>query len=223
MSRRLAVVFDLDGTLTDSSLGIFACFRYAFARLAETGGPVVALPGDADLKWIIGPPLRESFASFAGEHAKEPLMAFYLERYSPLGAFENRVYDGVVEALDRLATREARLFVATSKNERDACAILEHFDLAGRFESINGARANGSRAGKRELIGDVIAAHELRIGQDAISMIGDREFDMVGAKAVGVTAIGALWGYGAREELVAAGADAVAAMPPEAAEIALRR
>ncbi len=217
----LAVLFDLDGTLTDSRPGIFNCFRHAFARLAETGGPRVTLPGDADLRFIVGPPLRESFVRFAGEGEKERLMGFYLERYSPVGAFENRVYDGVVEALDLLAARGARLFVATSKSEADARRILEHFGLSAWFETINGARPDGSRAAKRELIGDILKAETIR--PKAAVMIGDREFDMAGAKAVGVTAIGALWGYGEREELTAAGADALAATPIEAAEIALRR
>ncbi len=216
-----AVLFDLDGTLTDSSLGIFRCVRHAFARLAEAGGPAIALPEDNELRWIVGPPLRESFARLAGAAEAERLMAFYLERYSPIGAFENHVYTGVTDALDALAAAGARLFVATSKNEIDARRILEYFGLAARFESINGARADGSRAGKRELIGDVIAAH--RLAPDAVAMIGDREYDMIGARAVGVTGIGALWGYGTREELLAAGADALADGPVEAAEIALRR
>ena len=111
---RRAVLFDLDGTLTDSSPGILRCFRYAFARLAESGGPEVTLPdSDEALRFIVGPPLRGSFAGFAGEGEKERLMGFYLERYSPIGAFENRVYDGVVEALEHLAQQGARLFVAT--------------------------------------------------------------------------------------------------------------
>jgi phosphoglycolate phosphatase len=218
---RRAVLFDLDGTLTDSSLGIFRCFRHAFARLAETGGPAVSLPADdAELRYIVGPPLRESFAALAGEAEKERLMSFYLERYSPIGAFENRLYDGVVAALDALAAQGARLFVATSKNEADACAIVAHFGLTARFESVNGARRDGSRAGKRDLIADVLAAHGLK--REEAAMIGDREFDMIGAKAVGVAAVGALWGYGAREELAAAGADAFADTPGEAAEIALK-
>lgn len=216
-----AVLFDLDGTLTDSSLGIFRCVRHAFARLAEAGGPAIALPEDNELRWIVGPPLRESFARLACAAEAERLMAFYLERYSPIGAFENHVYAGVTDALDALAAAGARLFVATSKSEFDARRILEHFDLAARFESINGARADGSRAGKRELIGEVIATHGL--APDAVAMIGDREYDMIGARAVGVTGIGALWGYGTREELLAAGADALADRPVEAAEIALRR
>ena len=221
MTADVAVLFDLDGTLTDSRPGILNCFRHAFARLAETGGPRIDLPADENLSWIVGPPLRDSFAKLAGEAAKEPLMSFYLERYQPIGAFENSVYDGVVAALDQLAGQGVRLFVATSKNERDARAILEHFGLATRFESINGARLDGSRAGKSDLIADVIAAHALP--RDAVAMIGDREFDMAGAKSVGVRGIGALWGYGGRDELLHAGAHALAATPGEAARIALRR
>jgi phosphoglycolate phosphatase len=216
---RQAVLFDLDGTLTDSRPGILNCFRHAFARLAEAGGPNVTLPADADLRFIVGPPLRESFARFAGEAEKERLMGFYLERYSPMGAFENSVYDGVAAALDLIAGRGVRLLVATSKNETDARRILEHFGLAPRFISINGARADGSRSAKREIIGDALKAHGLAC--EDVAMIGDREFDMIGAKALGVTAIGALWGYGTHEELTAAGADALAATPLEAAEIAL--
>ena len=185
---KTTVLFDLDGTLTDSRRGIFACFRYAFAKLAESGGPQVALPGDEDLRFIVGPPLRESFVHFAGEAWKERLMGFYLERYSPIGAFENEVYDGIVATLDALAARGARLHVATSKNEVDARRILEHFGLAARFVSINGARPDGSRAGKVELIGDALAAHGVAAGDAA--MIGDREFDMRGAKALGVRAVG---------------------------------
>jgi phosphoglycolate phosphatase len=216
-----AVLFDLDGTLTDSRPGIINCFRHAFARLAETGGPSVSLPPDAELNFIVGPPLRQSFARFAGEAMKERLMGYYLERYQPIGAFENKVYEGVAAALDLVAASEARLHVATSKNERDARVILEYFGLSERFASINGARLDGSRSGKPELIGDTLAAHGLRAEEAA--MIGDREFDMIGARTVGVAAIGALWGYGTREELLAARADALAATPAEAAEIALRR
>ncbi len=97
---------------------------------------------------------------------------------------------------------------------------MEHFGLAGHFVSINGGRLDGSRSIKRELISDVLTAHDLK-SEDA-AMIGDREFDMIGAKATGVAGIGALWGYGSRDELTQAGADALAASPGEAAEIALR-
>jgi phosphoglycolate phosphatase len=218
---RRAVLFDLDGTLTDSSPGILRCFRYAFVRLADVGGPCPKLPeSDEGLRFIVGPPLRESFAAFAGEAEKERLMGFYLERYSAIGAFENRVYDGVFDALDRLRTEGARLFVATSKSEKDARAIVEHFGLASRFETVNGARLDGSRAAKRELISDILAAHGF--AREETAMVGDRKFDMIGAREVGVAAVGALWGYGSRDELAAAGAEQFAQTPGEAAEIALR-
>jgi len=214
-----AVLFDLDGTLTDSSEGIFRCFRHAFARWADTGGPAVTLPDDAGLRFIVGPPLRQSFARFSGPEAVERLIGFYRERYETVGAFENRVYEGVVPALDLLKAAGARLFVATSKNEADAQRILTHFGLAARFESINGARADGTRAAKREIIGDTLAAHG--VSAEAATMIGDRSYDIEGARALDVRAIGALWGYGSAEELK--GADALAASPQEAAEVALRR
>ena len=147
-------------------------------------------------------------------------MGFYLERYSAIGAFENSVYDGVFEALDRLRAEGARLFVATSKNEKDARAIVEHFGLASHFETVNGARADGSRSAKRELISDILAAHGF--AREEAAMVGDRKFDMIGAKEVGVAAVGALWGYGSRSELAEAGAEEFAGTPGEAAEIALR-
>ncbi len=212
-----AVLFDLDGTLTDSSLGIFRCFRHAFLRWRETGGPIVTLPGDDVLRDIVGPPLRQSFARYGGAADVERLIGFYRERYETVGAFENRVYDGAVAALDHLREAGARLFVATSKTEGDAQRILVHFGLAERFESINGARADGSRAGKREIIGDTLTAHALAPAQAV--MIGDRSYDVEGARALDVRVIGALWGYGSREELK--DADALAGTPQEAAAEAL--
>jgi len=216
---RPAVLFDLDGTLTDSSEGIFRCFRHAFARYEETGGPAVTLPGDETLRDIVGPPLRQSFARYGGAAHVERLIGFYRERYETVGAFENRIYDGVVPALDHLKRADVRLFVATSKTEADAVRILTHFGLAARFDSINGARADGSRAAKREIIGDTLAAHS--VAPETATMIGDRSYDIEGARGLSVRAIGALWGYGTAEELK--DADALAASPQEAAEAALRR
>ena len=217
-----AVLFDLDGTLTDSRPGIVNSFRHAFARLGEAGGPSVSLPeDDEDLRFIVGPPLRDSFALFADRAEVERLFGYYRERYKPVGAYESRVYDGVTAALDLLAEKGVALHVATSKNESDARAVLGHFGLAGRFVSINGSRLDGSRGAKHELIGDTLAAHGLKPHEAA--MIGDREFDMAGARATGVAGVGALWGYGSRQELLAAGARALAATPVEAVEIALKR
>ncbi len=146
-------------------------------------------------------------------------MGFYLERYVSIGAFENHVYDGIPEALNALRLSGARLYVATSKNESDARRILEHFALAGFFRGIHGARADGGRADKSELLAYVLNVEGLEVARENIAMIGDRKFDAIGARHVGIAAIGALWGYGDMEELKAAGASPLVETPrgvPEA-------
>ncbi len=208
-----AVLFDLDGTLTDSKLGILRCLRYAFERLSGAVGRPVSLPPDSELGWVIGPPLRSSLALLAGAENEEAALGFYRERYATTGAFENEVYAGIPEALDALAARGMRLFVATSKNKRDAEIILRHFGLSARFEAIHGAEADGGRADKTELIAHVLSEAGLAAGRDRITMIGDRKFDMIGAKNNQLEAIGALWGYGGRGELTDAGADELADGP----------
>jgi phosphoglycolate phosphatase len=218
MSEVAAVLFDLDGTLTDSRLGILRSARYAFERLSAEKGRPFPLPDDSELGWMIGPPLRDSFAKLVGRENVETLMGFYLERYSSIGAFENHVYEEIPAALDTLRSLGMRLFVATSKNGRDARRILEHFDLAPYFEGIHGAQADGGRADKSELIAFILQSEGLDRFRDRIAMIGDRKFDAIGARAVGIAAIGALWGYGDREELEAAGADPIIETPKQIQE-----
>ena len=108
--------------------------------MAETGGPEIALPDDEGLRFIIGPPLRDSFAHFAGARRKERLMEFYRERYGPLGAFENRVYDGVVAALDGSPREGARLY------RRD---VEERDRRAARSSNISGSRHGSTRSTAR--------------------------------------------------------------------------
>jgi len=222
MSEVEAVLFDLDGTLTDSRLGILRSARHAFERLSAAKGRAFPLPDDSELGWMIGPPLRDSFARLVGREHVETLMGFYLERYSPVGAFENYVYDGIPAALGALRARGVRVFVATSKNERDARNIVEHFDLASYFGGVHGARDDGGHADKSELIAHVLNSERLKAGRDRIAMIGDRKFDAIGARDVGIAAIGALWGYGGREELEAAGADPIVATPLEVPDAVAR-
>jgi phosphoglycolate phosphatase len=213
-----AVLFDLDGTLTDSRLGILRSARYAFERLSATAGRPYALPDDEKLGWMIGPPLRDSFGKLAGPENAEAVMRFYLERYQSVGAFENHVYDGIPEALDALRMSGAELFVASSKNEIDARRILEHFGLSRYFRGIHGARADGGRADKSELIAYVLKCEGLEPKRDSIAMIGDRKFDAIGARHVGIAAIGALWGYGGAHELQAAGANPLVKAPRDVPE-----
>ena len=218
MSAAPAVLFDLDGTLTDSRLGILRCTRYAFERLSAATGRTYPLPDDDQLSWIVGPPLRDSFGKLAGAENAEILMGFYLERYVSIGAFENHVYEGIPEALDALRLSGARLYVATSKNESDARRILEHFALASFFRGIHGAKADGGRADKSELLAYVLRVEGLDLARENIAMIGDRKFDAIGARHVGIAAIGALWGYGGAQELKAAGADPLVETPSEVPE-----
>ena len=222
MTRARAVLFDLDGTLTDSRLGIFRTTRYAFERLSAARGERFDLPEDSELGWMVGPPLRDSFAKLGGEENVDALIGFYRERYRDIGAFENEVYEGVDKMLAELRASGAQLYVATSKNGRDAERILIHFGLAAYFEAIHGSRDDGGLADKTELIADLIMMRGLSLLETEIAMVGDRKFDVIGARNCGLRAIGALWGYGGADELEAAGADALAHSPKDVCAVATR-
>jgi phosphoglycolate phosphatase len=207
-----AVIFDLDGTLTDSGPGILRSTRLALERLNAADGIDRPVPSESELGWIIGPPLQESFVRLVGADRAPALLAFFRERYSTIGLFENSLYDGVVDALDRLAALDYRLFVATSKAEAYARRILDHFGLAGRFDAIYGSEMDGRRSAKSELLAYLLSRERIDAPRRAV-MIGDRRHDALGARAVGIPAIGALWGYGDAEELAAAGADPLIGSP----------
>jgi phosphoglycolate phosphatase len=209
------VLFDLDGTLTDSRPGILRTTRYALQRLNEATGRGAPIPEESALNYMIGPPLRDTFAKMVGADLVETMMGFYRERYQTIGLFENAVYAGVPEALAALRKAGYRLFVATSKNEADARRILEHFDLGKFFNQIYGSQNDGGRAVKSELIGYLLQREGIDAKAGSVAMIGDRKYDVLGAKAVGVAALGALWGYGDREELMSAGAHAVIETPAQ--------
>jgi phosphoglycolate phosphatase len=206
------VLLDLDGTLTDPAEGIVRCIRHA---LAAYGHPT---PADAELTRFIGPPLLEGFAELvpeAGPEHHRALLERYRERFRRHGMFENRLYDGVRGALADLCDAGTRLHLATSKPLVYARRIVEHFDLGGFFESLHGSELDGVRSDKGELLAHLLEAQAIRTAGAA--MVGDRRHDMIGARANGVRAIGVLWGYGTREELLAAGAeqllDSVAQLP----------
>lgn len=198
---RGSLLFDLDGTLMDPREGITRCLRHGLERVG------VVPPEDSALERWIGPPLHDSFRSFLGperEHLLSSAVAFYRERFAAAGMFENVVYPGVVEALERLNGAGWSLFVATSKAQYFARQIVSHFELP-HFQSVYGSELSGERADKAVLLAHLLEREGIRA--DQAIMIGDRSFDMVAAKANGVRAIGALWGYGSRDELVSAGAD----------------
>ncbi len=214
-ASRETVIFDLDGTLTDSRPGILRATRFALQRLNETMGAAAPIPEESGLSFMVGPPLRDTFAKLVDPDLVEPLLDFYRERYSEMGMFENAVYEGVPEALERLRVRGRRLYVATSKNEGDARRILDHFGLAKFFANVYGAQDDGGRAIKDQLLGFLLAREGLDARAGNIVMIGDRKYDALGARAVGIPPIGALWGYGTREELREAGADPLIETPDQ--------
>ena len=214
MTDAAAVLFDLDGTLTDSAAGIQRSTREALRRLNAEDGGRRPIPGESELGWIVGPPLRESFIKLAGEDNADRMLELYRERYDAIGIFENKVYDGVAAALERLRAQGHRLFIATSKRQADAQRVVEHFGLDGYFDGVYGANSDGRGADKSVVLTAAIAGARLAAARRFV-MIGDRCYDALGARAVGIPAIGALWGYGDRAELTEAGADPLIASPRE--------
>ncbi len=207
MSREV-LFFDLDGTLIDSAVGITRCVAYALEKM---GQPV---PGDAELRKWIGPALRTSFAPVFGDAPRvEQAVALYRERFEALGWQEHVVYAGIGEVVQALHAAGHRLAVVTAKNEPHARRIVEHLPFGGCFDDIIGATPDGVRSHKPELIAEALQRLSLQPAQ--CRMIGDRYMDIEGARHHGMGNVGVLWGFGGREELHAAGADALAETPRE--------
>ena len=209
-----AILFDLDGTLTDPREGITRSIAYALERMD------LAPPPLDDLTFAIGPPLRRSLATLLGDEtpaAVERALALYRERFADVGLFENAVYDGIGETLATLGQSGAKLFVATSKPRVYAERIVRHFALEGHFAAIHGCELDGTREDKRDLLAHLLPHHGL--AASGAAMIGDRGADMVAARHHGVRAIGALWGYGTRDELEGAGAQSLCNRPAELAAL----
>ena len=197
-----SILFDLDGTLTDSGEGIINCASLA---LEHFGLPV---PSREAMRVFVGPPLSETFQKFGVPADKvDEAIAVYRSRYIPIGKFENTPYPGIRELLETLQQHGHKLYVATSKPEGMSVDILEHFDLARYFIRICGAAMDMSRNSKEAVI-----AYLLReCGEDTNTvMVGDTTFDVIGSKAHGIPCIGVSWGYGKASDLVDAGAVAIA-------------
>jgi phosphoglycolate phosphatase len=194
-----AVFFDLDGTLTDPKLGITRSIQYA---LRKRGRPV---PEADALEPFIGPPLEQSFRTRIGMTAADARQAVadYREYFSETGLYENAIYPGIPELLGELAGRGTPLVLCTSKPTPFAERILAHFELAKHFAHVVGSFLDGRRVEKRELVADALAAVP-EVSRERVVHVGDREHDVLGARANGVASVAAGWGYGTREELLAA-------------------
>lgn len=205
MTKAKTILFDLDGTLTDSGEGITKCAALA---LNHFGLPI---PSPAQMRTFVGPPLRDTFMRYGiKEEDVEEAIRVYRSRYNTVGKFENHPYPGIRELLEKLKADGHRLFVATSKPEDMSVEILDKFELSQYFEVIAGATRDKSRETKAAVIAYLLeqiggAAHAI--------MVGDTAFDVTGAAAHGIPTIGVAWGYGEVSDMEKAGAIAIAADP----------
>ncbi|GKY86257.1 HAD hydrolase-like protein [Sinisalibacter aestuarii] len=185
------VFLDLDGTLTESSPGIIASVIHALEALGIDAPPPEAL------RWVVGPALIDSFTRLGVPDPAEALR-LYRERYTSVGLFENRVYDGIPEAMDAMAAAY-RLCLATAKPHAYATRITAHFGLNRHLAHEFGPELDGTRNDKAELLAHALA--ELGLDPGACVMVGDRHHDIDAARAVGMASIGVGWGYGDAAEL----------------------
>lgn len=203
VSQKTAVLFDLDGTLTDPGVGITNSVMYALRAYG------ISAEREA-LYRFIGPPLTDSFEQFYGfSHAQAvEAVEIYREYYRETGIFENSVYAGIRALLSALREAGKTVMMATSKPEIFAEQIADRFALTPFFHVIAGSCLNGERVHKDEVIRYALARAGI-VPADAV-MIGDREYDLRGAHACGIQAVGVLYGYGTQAELLASEADAIA-------------
>lgn len=199
------LLFDLDGTLTDPKLGICTCVQYAL----ESFG--IQEPDLDKLEPFIGPPLKDSFQQFYqfSEEQAEAAVEKYRERFAKVGLYENEIYPGIAGMLRTLKKNGLHLAVASSKPTVYVEKILEHFGIKKYFEVVVGSELDGRRVNKDEVVQEALL--QLFAGKpieyDKIYMIGDRKFDVEGARAQGVESVGVTYGYGGIEELKEARAD----------------
>ncbi len=198
------VLFDLDGTLVDPREGIVGCIQYALRALGEP---------TRDPSWLeqfIGPPLAGTFRQLLGTTDEERVrqaIAAYRVRFGATGVFENRVYEGIPEALRALRGAGCSLFVATSKPAVYARATVDHHGLRRHLTRVYGAELSGERSDKGVLVAHLLAAEGL--SRREVVMVGDRSHDVAGARANGVASVAVRWGYGSLDELEAARPDAI--------------
>lgn len=208
-----SILFDLDGTLTDSGEGIINC---AILALEHYGLPI---PSREEMRVFVGPPLTESFIRHGVPADKaEEAVAIYRSRYIPIGKYENNPFPGIRELLETLHEMGYKLYVATSKPEGMSIDILKHFDLDRYFTRICGASMDSSRNTKEAVIEYLM---ETTGERENMVMVGDTKFDVLGAKHHGIPCIGVSWGYGTVEDMENAGAAAIVHTPDELLKLLL--
>ena len=211
------VLFDLDGTLTDSSLGITKSVAYALDRFG------IYVSDLSVLRVFIGPPLVDSFMKyfdFSKEQAEEGLQV-YREYFGEYGIYENEVYDGIRELLEALKAEGRKVVLCTAKPQPYAERILEHFDLTKYFDFIAGNTMEETRSEKSMLI-EYILEQNPEFVRAETAMVGDRRYDIEGAKATGIKSVGVTFGFAEENELESAGADYIVHSAKELQEVLLK-
>lgn len=197
-----SILFDLDGTLTDSGEGILNCAEFT---LQHYGLPI---PSREALRVFVGPPLRDTFYKFGVPADQlDEAVRVYRSRYIPIGKFENYPYEGIEKVLSSLKADGHKLYVATSKPEGMSIEILEHFGLAQYFDIIAGSAMDGVRDKKADVIAYLLEQID---DPGETVMVGDTAFDVIGAAEHHIPTIGVTWGYGEEADMIKAGAKAIA-------------
>lgn len=195
-----AIFFDLDGTLTESGEGITKSVQYALEKI---GKPEEDLE---KLKVFVGPPLMEQFMKYAGvdEATGRKAVEFYRERYEVKGIYENHPYESVEEMLQELKRKGYILAVTSSKPEYYVTQILDYFKLSSYFDVVVGSEMNGARTSKSEVIEEALKRINMSDKRNEVLMVGDKEHDVLGARAAGLDCVAVAYGYGTQEELTEA-------------------
>ena len=209
----LTLFFDLDGTLIDPQEGLTKAIQIALEKVGET-----EIPTSNELRWCIGPPLWNSFEVLLGPGANiDEAMDHYREYFTDDGMYQADVYDGIGEMFDSFHQVDAKMFIATSKPTVYAQEIIEHFGIHAHVEQLFGSELDGTNSDKTELL--KFALDETGADPAKSVMIGDRQFDIFGARNNAIPSVGALWGFGDPDELHRAEADSLAGAPEEVPEI----
>lgn len=194
------ILFDLDGTLTDSKEGIIKSIQYALAYFGID-------EKEENLNEFLGPPAHIAYQKYYGFSEEQAFEAVekYRERFSVKGIYENSVYKGIPELLRKLRADGKILAVATSKPIKYTEIILSHFGLSGYFDVVVGSSMDGTFSDKSDIVAE--ALRRCSVDKSRCIMVGDRKYDIIGAKDNGIRSIGVLYGYGDREELMSENAD----------------
>ncbi len=203
------VLFDLDGTITDSSEGIVNSIKHALTRLGFHA------ESSEKIQTYIGPALHDTFKNIYGIEDTHNAVAIYREYYATKGIFENQLYEGILEVLEILKAQDYTLALATGKPTYYSEIILKHFEIDHYFDAVVGSNMDGSRSDKKEIIAEVFKQLKYNSDCDSATMIGDRHHDVHGAKHHNISCIGVSYGYSEGDELMLAGAVKVIDHPIE--------